>query len=148
MTLLLMGPLNSNKTNLLSPLLTNGLPHPYHLYESILIFRGTGCKFSFFGEQNSPSRESHLRRHIWDYSGCQCPIKGTPGLYGLMQRFQAENVFIFSSFMSRLLIVKGLLNISELDPIRRHLPASERPKANSRYSSFQVSILNILLLLL
>ena len=24
-----------------------------------------------------------LRRHIWDYAVCLCPIKGTPGLYEL-----------------------------------------------------------------
>ena len=34
--------------------------------------------------------------------------------------------------------VEGLLNVNELDPIRRHLPAAERPRPNSRYSSFQV----------
>ncbi|KAH3798780.1 hypothetical protein DPMN_152383, partial [Dreissena polymorpha] len=41
-------------------------------------------------------------------------------------------------FISQLL-VKDLLNINDLDPIRRHLPASERPKVNSRYSSFQIT---------
>ncbi|KAL4234418.1 hypothetical protein ACF0H5_006065 [Mactra antiquata] len=41
-------------------------------------------------------------------------------------------------FISQLL-VKELLNINDLDPIRRHLPASERPKVNSRYSSFQIT---------
>ncbi|XP_052816202.1 phosphorylase b kinase regulatory subunit beta-like isoform X2 [Mya arenaria] len=41
-------------------------------------------------------------------------------------------------FISQLL-VKELLNINDIDPIRRHLPASERPKVNSRYSSFQIT---------
>ncbi|XP_053402296.1 phosphorylase b kinase regulatory subunit beta-like isoform X7 [Mercenaria mercenaria] len=41
-------------------------------------------------------------------------------------------------FISQLL-VKDLLNVNDLDPIRRHLPASERPKVNSRYSSFQIT---------
>ena len=27
--------------------------------------------------------EQDLRRHIWGYSVCLCPIKRTPGLYGL-----------------------------------------------------------------
>lgn len=29
--------------------------------------------------------------------------------------------------------------VSELDPIHRHLPASQRPKLNNRHSVFQVS---------
>ena len=37
--------------------------------------------------------------------------------------------------------MNGLLNINDLDPIRRHLPASERPKVSQRYSSFQVELL-------
>ncbi|XP_056008769.1 phosphorylase b kinase regulatory subunit beta-like isoform X2 [Ostrea edulis] len=41
-------------------------------------------------------------------------------------------------FISQLL-VHGLLNLNDLDPIRRHLPASERPKVNMRYSSFQIT---------
>ena len=41
------------------------------------------------------------------------------------------NMFVYVS-------VEGLLNVNELDPIRRHLPAAERPRPNSRYSSFQV----------
>jgi len=31
-----------------------------------------------------------------------------------------------------------MININELDPIRRYLPAAERPRPSSRYSSFQV----------
>ena len=27
-----------------------------------------------------------LRRHIWGYSGCLCPIKGTPGLNELIKQ--------------------------------------------------------------
>jgi len=37
-----------------------------------------------------------------------------------------------------LISVQNLLNINELDPIRRYLPAAERPRPSSRYSSFQV----------
>jgi len=37
-------------------------------------------------------------------------------------------------------IVQGMININELDPIRRYLPAAERPRPNSRYSSFQVGL--------
>lgn len=39
--------------------------------------------------------------------------------------------------------VNGLLNVNDLDPIRRHLPASERPKVNMRYSSFQVRFMSL-----
>jgi len=45
-----------------------------------------------------------------------------------------QSVYIISQ-----LLVEGLLNIHELDPIRRYLPAAERPKPSSRYSSFQSS---------
>lgn len=35
--------------------------------------------------------------------------------------------------------VNNLLSKHELDPIRRYLPASKRPKRNTRYSAFEVS---------
>ncbi|XP_046550516.1 LOW QUALITY PROTEIN: phosphorylase b kinase regulatory subunit beta-like [Haliotis rubra] len=35
------------------------------------------------------------------------------------------------------LLTDGLLNVNELDPIRRYLPALERPKFSARYSKFQ-----------
>ncbi|XP_033753778.1 phosphorylase b kinase regulatory subunit beta-like isoform X2 [Pecten maximus] len=52
-----------------------------------------------------------------------------------------DGVFLWGQsiyFISQLLM-DGLLNVMELDPIRRHLPASERPVNSSRYSSFQVT---------
>ncbi|KAJ8303410.1 hypothetical protein KUTeg_019806 [Tegillarca granosa] len=52
-----------------------------------------------------------------------------------------DGVFLWGQavyFVSQLL-VDGLLNVNEFDPIRRHLPASERPKVNLRYSCFQVT---------
>ena len=42
--------------------------------------------------------------------------------------------------------VTGLLNIGELDPIKRYLPAAERPRPSSRYSSFQVLLPSVYLL--
>ncbi|KAK2190913.1 hypothetical protein NP493_65g06037 [Ridgeia piscesae] len=49
------------------------------------------------------------------------------------------NIFLWgqSVYIISQLLVEGLLNVNELDPIRRHLPAAERPRPNSRYSSFQ-----------
>ncbi|CAF0730666.1 unnamed protein product [Adineta ricciae] len=38
------------------------------------------------------------------------------------------------------LLVDKLLTITDLDPIRRYLPPSDRPKSNSRYSSIQDSL--------
>jgi hypothetical protein len=38
------------------------------------------------------------------------------------------------------LLVDKLLTITDLDPIRRYLAPSDRPKPNSRYSSIQVNI--------
>lgn len=40
--------------------------------------------------------------------------------------------------LSLFITAEGMININELDPIRRYLPAAERPRPNSRYSSFQV----------
>lgn len=38
-----------------------------------------------------------------------------------------------------MILVDGLLHVNELDPIRRYLPAAERPRPSTRYSSFQVN---------
>ncbi|KAL3859718.1 hypothetical protein ACJMK2_009920 [Sinanodonta woodiana] len=57
------------------------------------------------------------------------------------QEGTSDGIFMWGQavyFISQLL-VNDLLGVNELDPIRRHLPASQRPKANSRYSSFQVT---------
>ena len=69
--------------------MTNGFSHPYQMDESTFIFRGSVSDFfiSFFDEkqkskQNSPSWDAAIRRHIWGYSVCLCPIKRTSGLYG------------------------------------------------------------------
>ena len=37
------------------------------------------------------------------------------------------------------LLTSQLLNVHELDPIRRHMPSFNRPKVDSRYSAFEVS---------
>lgn len=37
------------------------------------------------------------------------------------------------------LLTSHLLNVYELDPIRRHLPSYDRPKLRGRYSAFDVS---------
>ena len=42
-------------------------------------------------------------------------------------------------------VVQNMININELDPIRRYLPAAERPRPSSRYSSFQVCTLALVL---
>jgi len=48
------------------------------------------------------------------------------------QFLSADHFFVVS--------VQNLINVNELDPIRRYLPAAERPRPSSRYSSFQVSV--------
>ncbi|CAF0813582.1 unnamed protein product [Adineta steineri] len=52
------------------------------------------------------------------------------------------NFFLFgqSVWIICQLLVDKLLTITDLDPIRRYLPPSDRPKANSRYSSIQDSL--------
>lgn len=37
------------------------------------------------------------------------------------------------------LLLSGLLNINELDPVRRYMPSYSRPKKTGRYSAFQVT---------
>ena len=68
---------------------TNGLSHPYQLDESTYIFRGIGINFSLFGENHVTKKNSSR----WDAAFCgvtsgailfACPIKMTPGLYGLI----------------------------------------------------------------
>ena len=36
--------------------------------------------YSIFDEIPLSKQNSVLRRHIWGYSVCPCPLKGTPGL--------------------------------------------------------------------
>ena len=50
--------------------------YPYNLDESTFIFRGIGSDISFLFHFS-------MKRHIWGYSVCLCPIKKTPGLYGI-----------------------------------------------------------------
>ena len=46
-----------------------------------------------------------LQRHIWGYSVCLCPIKRTPGLYGLIiidlmrVSLPARSVFVICQYM-------------------------------------------------
>ncbi len=45
----------------------------------------------------------------------------------------AQSLLIISD-----LLTSQLLNVYELDPIRRHLPSHSRPKWGHRYSAFEV----------
>ena len=87
------------KHDVLNPHLTNGLSHPYQLDESTFIFRGIRSIFSFLfhfsmniisanriASDETPlyvASRRVLRRHIWGYSVCLCPVKRTPDFYGL-----------------------------------------------------------------
>ena len=77
---------------LFKPLVTNGLPHPYHLDESTFLSRGIRSNFSFlfhFSMKFMSAKRialdgtprSAASPVIWGYSVCLCPIKRTPGLY-------------------------------------------------------------------
>ena len=87
-----------------NPLVTNGLSLLYHLDESIFRFRGIRS-ISFFIEnyvskQKSPRCDAaFLRRHIWGYSVCLCPIKRTPGLYGLTFASHIIMVYFTSTWL-------------------------------------------------
>lgn len=56
----------------------------------------------------------------------------------------------YCTYCSLLLVVSasGLLNLLDLDPLKRFLPAVERPRQSNRYSSFQVVKIHMLLFLL
>ncbi|ESP02603.1 hypothetical protein LOTGIDRAFT_224755 [Lottia gigantea] len=43
-----------------------------------------------------------------------------------------QSVYLISQ-----MLIKGIVNVNELDPIRRYLPAIERPRFSTRYSKFQ-----------
>ena len=53
----------------------------------------------------------------------------------------AQNIFMMGQAMLIIsdLLTTQLLNVQELDPIRRYLPSATRPKSGGRYSSFEVS---------
>ena len=67
--------------------MTNGHSHPYQMGEPTFNFRGIRSDFSFHFSMKfiSANRIALLRRHIWGYSVCLCPIKRTQSLYGLIQ---------------------------------------------------------------
>ena len=53
--------------SIFTPLMTNGLSHPYHLDESTFIFRGTGSIFFSFFDENHVSKQNSQR---WDAAFC------------------------------------------------------------------------------
>ena len=67
-----------------SPLVTDGLSHPYHLGEPTSISIGASevifqLYFIFFFDEIRVSKQSSPR---WEAAFCICPIKGTSCLYG------------------------------------------------------------------
>ncbi len=66
-------------------------------------------------------------------------------LFGLFVNYLVEKkilCLIYFDEWFEFCIVDKLLTISDLDPIRRYLPPSDRPKPNSRYSSIQVDFIS------
>ena len=64
-----------------------GLSNSFQMGESIIIFRGIRSNFSSFDENHvriAPDGSPRFAAHIWHYSVYLCPIKRTPGLYGLI----------------------------------------------------------------
>ena len=52
----------------------------------------------------------------------------------------SQDLFLWGQAMMIIsdLLTSQLLNVYELDPIRRHLPSYNRPKLRGRYSAFDV----------
>ena len=71
----------------------NGLSHPYQLDESTFIFRGIRSIFSFLFHFLVKIIKSKQNIPRWDaaFSVCLCPIKRTPGLYGLSMPMESVN---------------------------------------------------------
>ena len=74
---------------LFNPYLTNGFSHHYQMGESTFILGASRVIFKFnpifrmkilYANRIAQMGRHVLRRHIWGYSVCLCPIKGTPGL--------------------------------------------------------------------
>ncbi|XP_064610521.1 phosphorylase b kinase regulatory subunit beta-like [Liolophura sinensis] len=67
--------------------------------------------------------------------------RSRPGSQRKVASLEGSNGTIFlwgqAVYLVSQLLVEGLISLSDLDPIRRHLPASERPRFSSRYSCFQ-----------
>ena len=63
--------LQATRSFVLNPLMTNGLSHPYHLDESIFIFRGFRSifffHFYFISDENEISKQNSPR---WDAAFC------------------------------------------------------------------------------
>jgi hypothetical protein len=55
-----------------------------------------------------------------------------------------ENIFLWGQAMLILsdVMACGLVTPHDIDPIRRALPSSARPKSGHRYSSFEVRVKN------
>jgi hypothetical protein len=63
-------------------------------------------------------------------------------LFGLFVNYLVRfvDLLINRNCLNKFDLVDKILTITDLDPIRRYLPPSDRPKPNSRYSSIQVNL--------
>ncbi len=92
------------------------LPQYYYVDENSLITSS--------GRQQQQQHKRHRHAHMTaSNDGCS-----TSDLH-----LWAQSLLVISD-----LLTSQLLNVHELDPIRRHLPSHSRPKWGSRYSAFEV----------
>ena len=70
----------------LNPLVTIGFSHTYEMDESAFIFRGSGSDFAFLFHFSIKFMEANRivpdGSHIWGYSVCKCPIRGSQAYMG------------------------------------------------------------------
>lgn len=66
--------------------------------------------------------------------------KGSQYRYASPEGSSASNIFIWGQSMMIIadLLTSHLISMTDLDPIRRHLPSATRPKTGGRYSTFEV----------
>ena len=76
----------------------------------MLLFEPLGCRsdlkilFNFLmkillANRIAPDGMPHFRRHIWGYSVCLCPIKGTPCLNELSLQYLSLVEFLFGTLL-------------------------------------------------
>lgn len=65
---------------------------------------------------------------------------GSQYRYPSTEGSSASNIFIWGQSMMLMadLLTSQLISVTDLDPIRRHLPSATRPKTGGRYSTFEV----------
>ena len=97
----------------LNPLVTSGLPHPYHLDESTFIFRGVRSSFSFFVSFFDEINVRKQKSPIWGTAFCSV-ISGAI-LFAYVVKKGARLIWV-NETKSKLLVNRADKNITQTFP--------------------------------